>query len=42
MFEDSHLVEYGSHEELMAKKGKYYDLYETQAQFYREEKSDEE
>ena len=42
MFEDSHLVEYGSHEELMAKKGKYYELYETQAQFYREEKKDEE
>ncbi len=42
MFEDSHLVEYGSHEELMAKKGKYYELYETQAQFYREEKNDEE
>ena len=42
MFEDSHLVEYGSHEELMAKKGKYYELYETQAQIYREEKNDEE
>ncbi|MBR7088953.1 MAG: ABC transporter ATP-binding protein [Lachnospiraceae bacterium] len=42
MFEDSHLIEYGSHEELMARKGKYYELYETQAQFYREEKKDEE
>ena len=42
MFEDARLIEYGSHEELMAKKGKYYDLYETQAQFYREEKNDEE
>lgn len=37
MFEDSHLVEYGTHQELMEKKGKYYALYETQAQFYREE-----
>ena len=43
MFEDSHLVEYGTHEELMKKKGKYYELYETQAQLYREEeKKDEE
>ncbi len=35
LFEDSHLVEYGSHDELMKKKGKYYDLYETQAELYR-------
>ena len=42
MFEDSHLVEYGTHEELMLKKGKYYELYETQAQFYREEGEKEE
>ena len=41
MFEDSHLVEYGSHDELTARKGKYYELYETQAQFYREGKADE-
>ena len=39
LFEDSHLVEYGSHEELMKKKGKYYDLYETQAELYRKESS---
>ena len=39
LFEDSHLVEYGSHEELMKKKGKYYDLYETQAELYRKEAS---
>ena len=39
LFEDSHLVEYGSHEELMKKKGKYYDLYETQAELYRKETS---
>ena len=42
MFEDSHLVEYGTHEELMRKKGRYYELYETQAQFYREEGEKEE
>ena len=39
LFEDSHLVEYGSHKELMEKKGKYYDLYETQAELYRKEAS---
>ncbi len=39
LFEGSHLVEYGSHEELMKKKGKYYDLYETQAELYRKETS---
>ncbi len=39
LFEDSHLVEYGSHDELMKKKGKYYDLYETQAELYRKEAS---
>ncbi len=43
MFEDARLVEYGTHEELMQKKGKYYELYKTQAQLYREEeKKDEE
>ena len=39
LFEDSHLVEYGSHDELMKKKSKYYDLYETQAELYRKETS---
>lgn len=37
MFEDSHLVEYGTHDELMEKKGKYYELYRTQADLYKEE-----
>lgn len=41
MFEDSRLVEFGTHDELMALKGKYYDLYETQAQLYREGGHDE-
>ena len=36
MFEDSDLVEYGTHEELMKKKGRYYELYRTQADLYRE------
>ncbi|MBP5417271.1 MAG: ABC transporter ATP-binding protein [Clostridiales bacterium] len=42
LFEDSRLVEYGSHDELMKKKGKYYDLYETQAELYRKEASENE
>ena len=41
MFEDSHLVEFGTHDELMNLKGKYYELYETQAQLYREENKNE-
>lgn len=41
MFEDSRLVEFGTHDELMALKGKYYNLYETQAQLYREGGHDE-
>lgn len=31
------IVEEGSHEQLMAKKGEYYNLFETQAFYYREE-----
>lgn len=42
LFEDSHLVEYGSHDELMQKKGKYYELYETQAELYRKENAENE
>ena len=36
MFEDGKLAEYGSHEELMAKNGKYADMFNVQAQYYRE------
>ena len=35
MFEDGHMVEFGSHEELMKAKGKYAELFEVQAQYYR-------
>lgn len=31
------IAEYGSHEELMAKKGKYYQMYQLQSYYYREE-----
>lgn len=37
MFEDGQLVEYGSHEALMEKQGKYADLFRIQAQYYTEE-----
>ncbi|MCR5720127.1 MAG: ABC transporter ATP-binding protein/permease [Lachnospiraceae bacterium] len=36
MFEEGRLAEYGSHEELMGQKGKYAELFEIQAKYYRE------
>ena len=36
---DGKIEERGTHSELMKKKGKYYDLYETQAELYRKESS---
>ena len=36
MFEEGSLAEYGSHDELMAQNGKYAEMFNVQAQYYRE------
>ncbi len=38
MFADGEMVELGSHKELMEKGGAYADMFNTQAQYYRQEK----
>jgi len=37
LIEDGAICEEGTHRELLAKKGKYYNLFEMQAKYYREE-----
>lgn len=37
MFENGRLVEYGNHDSLMEKQGKYAELFRVQAQYYKEE-----
>lgn len=34
---DGKIAEFGTHEELMQKRGKYYRMYELQSYYYREE-----
>ena len=36
LIEDGRILEEGTHAELLAKKGRYYELFETQAKYYRE------
>lgn len=37
MFENGRLVEYGDHDSLMSRQGKYAELFQIQAQYYQEE-----
>ena len=36
LIEDGRIIEEGTHEDLLARKGTYYELFETQAKYYRE------
>jgi len=42
MFEEGSIIECGTHEELIAKRGKYAELFNVQAKYYREEAEREE
>ena len=37
VFEDGRIVEYGSHEELMGRAGKYARMFQVQAKYYGQE-----
>jgi len=41
MFENGRIIEYGSHKELMQRKGRYAEMFEMQAHYYKEEKRNE-
>ena len=42
VFEDGQVAEYGTHTELYAKGGIYTEMFDKQAQFYRDEKPQQE
>lgn len=41
MLENGEIIESGSHLQLMAKKGKYRDLFETQREYYKKKSMEE-
>ncbi|MCD8002425.1 MAG: hypothetical protein LUG88_00640 [Clostridia bacterium] len=42
VFDDGHVAEYGTHSELYAKGGIYTDMFDKQAEFYRDTASESE
>ncbi|MBR3518118.1 MAG: ATP-binding cassette domain-containing protein [Lachnospiraceae bacterium] len=42
LIENGEIAEEGTHEELLSAKGRYYELFEMQAKYYRENKEGEE
>lgn len=40
MFKDGEMIEYGTHGELLEKKGAYSEMFEIQAQYYRDKKEE--
>ena len=42
LIDGGRIIEEGTHEELLKRKGRYYELFETQAKYYREESNETE
>ncbi|MCI8471534.1 MAG: ABC transporter ATP-binding protein [Clostridiales bacterium] len=42
VFEDGHIIEYGTHDELMSQSGTYFNMFTTQAKYYKEDATNEE
>lgn len=42
MFDSGEIIEYGTHDELLKRNGKYAEMFEMQAHYYKEEPTDEE